>query len=157
MENYKKGNRSLIYAVLVVVLCYLLFSCDITKQSNKSKTDTDFIDKTEKKVFRAGDTVKVPSFNVTYKDTTIYTTNRQGTTIRTIYDVQGQIKGVECYASRIEEITKMNVQLQQQLKEKSKQKVEKSDTNIFLYIIIGLVVVLCFTVWLIYKRSKSIV
>lgn len=127
------------YILILLILC----SCDIQKQSSKSKVDTDLKEQYESKVYRKGDTVTVVP-NIIYKDTIIYTVNRQGTTLRTVYDDQGRVSQVDCFASAIEEMTKINRELLQTVKEKDKEKTEEFSDRWLLYIVMGAVVLLFF-------------
>lgn len=130
---------------LVVLLLMFLFSlsfvgCDIQKEASKNKTDTNLKGSEETRRFRAGDTVGYkPQLRPRYKDTTIYTYNRQGTTLETIYDKNGNISDINCMASKIEEQTKRIFELEQQTKDKEKQKTENFDSSFILYIVGGVV------------------
>lgn len=137
---------------LIVLLFVLSFtSCDIYKQSQKSKSDTSVKQTEETKSFRKGDTVHFSIPKVTLKDTTIYRTNYQGTTIKTIYDKNGNVSSIDCYASRIEELTKKNLEYQNALKEKESTKEEKFNTTWILYFMIGIVIILVVALFLMYK------
>jgi flagellar basal body-associated protein FliL len=131
----------ILIASLIIALSMFFSSCDIMKKSQKSKTDTSIKAEEEIKTFRAGDSVGYrPKLRPRYKDTTIYVVNRQGTTLQTIYDKQGNITDVNCFASRIEELTKRNYQLEQENKEKQSEKTENFDSSFILYIVIGFVI-----------------
>lgn len=129
---------------IIVLNILLLCSCDIQKQSSKSKVDTELKEQYENKVYRKGDTVTYRIPNIIYKDTVIYTVNRQGTTLRTVYDDQGRVSQVDCFASAIEEMTKINRDLLQTIKEKDKEKTEEFSDRWIMYIVIGLVIILLF-------------
>jgi cell division protein FtsL len=111
------------------------------KTSQKSKGETSTVESNEFTRKRKGDTVSlvIPKFN--YKDTTIYTVNRQGTTLRTVYDKTGQVSNVDCFASAIEEMSRQNKQLFETYKEKSKEKTEEFDSSFILYIVAGIVLI----------------
>jgi CHASE3 domain sensor protein len=150
--------RPSFFAKILLGLIALLFvlsvtSCDIYKQSQKSKSDTAFSQSEETKSFRKGDTVhfEIPKYNVKLKDTTIYRTNYQGTTIKTIYDQNGNVSSIDCYASRIEELTKKNLEYQNALKEKASEKKEELNTTWILYLIIGIVIIFMFALFLMFK------
>lgn len=121
-------------------LLLILTSCDIQKEATKTKNDIDFSESIKTETFRKGDTVSflVPK----YKDTTIYITNRQGTTVRTIYDKQGGVSNIDCYASTIRQLTDENRYLKDQSIAKISEKSEGMDQTFLLYIAIGVVVVL---------------
>ena len=150
--------RPSFFAKILLGLIALLFvlsfsSCDIYKQSQKSKSDTNFSQSEEKKTFRKGDTVRyeIPKYNVKLKDTTIYRTNYQGTTIKTIYDQNGNVSSIDCYASRIEELTKRNIQYENALKKKESEKKEEMNTTWILYFMIGIVIIFMFALFLMFK------
>lgn len=95
--------------------------------------------------------------NVIYKDTTIYRTNRQGTTIKTVYDQGGHIASIDCFASTIAEIRKENREFQQSLKEKESVKTEKFDSSFLLYIITGVAVLGIFAMILMFVYFKNLI
>jgi hypothetical protein len=123
-----------------IFLLLLVTSCNIKKEASKTKNDIDFSESIKTETFRKGDTVSflVPK----YKDTTIYVTNRQGTTVRTIYDKQGGVSNIDCYASKIKELSEMNSRLLDQSKIKTSQKSEGMDQTFMLYVAIGFIVML---------------
>lgn len=125
--------------VLVIIMLSLV-SCDIQKQAAKSKSDTEYSEQIETVLKRKGDTVTYIVPVIKHKDTTIYTVNRQGTTLRTVYDQTGNIASIDCFASVIEEIRKENREFQQSIKEKEKEKTEEFDGSFILYIVAGVVV-----------------
>ncbi len=127
-------------AVILVLLLFICCSCDITKKSAKSKTDTDFKEEFVNKTFRKGDSVSFRPGNLVFKDTTIYRVSKENTTVRTVYDQNGNIRDIDCYASRIEELTRRNTELQQGEKNKQQEKIENFDSSFILYIIGGIVV-----------------
>lgn len=140
MRNIIKNGSKLSYMIILLLAC----SCDIQKQSSKSKVDTDLKEQYENRVYRKGDTVTYRIPNVIYKDTVIYTVNRQGTTLKTVYDDQGRVSQVDCFASAFEESTKINRELLQTLKEKDKEKTEQFSDRWLLYIVMGVVIILLF-------------
>ena len=154
-----KYSRAFVYILLTLftVLMALPFvSCDIMKQSTKSKGEASGSEQIENKTFRKGDTVHYSVPRITYKDTTIYTTNRQGTTLRTVYDERGQVSNIDCFASAIQEISKQNREFFEQFKDKEKVKEEKFDSSFILYIVAGIVVLGGIALFLLYKlQSKN--
>lgn len=124
---------------LIIISILFLSSCDIVKKSAKTKTDTNFNEHIETKTFRKGDTVTYEVPNVIFKDTTIYRKNIQGTVLKTVYDSTGRITSVDCFSSFIEEIKKENREFQQSIKDKEKEKEEKTNFDWLLYIILGVV------------------
>lgn len=142
----------------VVILLLLLFvccSCDIMKEAAKTKSDTGFKENIETKTFRKGDTVTYEIPKITYKDTTIYRTNRQGTTIKTVYDQTGSIASIDCFASAIAEFKKENREFKESLKEKESKKTENFDSTFIFYIMGGLVLIVFFALFLGYLYVKK--
>jgi YD repeat-containing protein len=141
--------------LITILLASALWSCDIQKEASKTKNDIDYSEWLKTESFRKGDTVSflVPK----YKDTTIYVTNRQGTTIRTIYDQQGQVSNIDCYASTIKELTEMNIKLIDQSKEKESVKTEEIGMQFIPWLIGGIVVMflIFMIILLIYIRGKN--
>jgi hypothetical protein len=130
-------------------------SCDIQKNAVKSKSDSDFVENIESRSYRKGDTVHYEIPNVIYKDTTIYRTNRQGTTIRTVYDQKGNMASIDCFASAIDEMRKENRQFQQSLIDKTKVKTENFDSTFILYIVGGVVLIVFFALFLMFLYIKK--
>lgn len=130
-------NRKVIILILLII-----FSCDIQKKAIKNKEDRTLNEQTETITKRVGDTVSYIVPKITYKDTTIYTVNRQGTTLRTVYDSSGQIDQIECFSSMIEEITRSNRELVEVIKQKDQEKTEDFDSSFILYGFLGLGVML---------------
>ena len=143
--------KNIIYTILVLTI----LSCDVQKISDKSKDNSNYKENTEVKTFRQGDTVHFEIPKVTFKDTIIYRTNRQGTTIQTVYDKQGTVKSIDCYASRIEELTRQNIEYQKNTKEKQSVKTEKFNTTWILYFAIGIVIVVIVALLLMFLYIKK--
>lgn len=119
--------------LLAITLAIALTSCGIKKNALKTKTDRTLTESTETTTKRVGDTVTYTVPKIVLKDTTIYTVNRQGTTLKTSYNSQGQISKIDCFASMIEEITKSNRLLVEAIKEKDKEKEETFNPQYFIY------------------------
>jgi len=143
--------KNIIYTLLVLSIV----SCDVQKISDKVKDDSNYKENTEVKTFRQGDTVRFEIPNIKFKDTTIYRTNRQGTTIQTVYDRQGTVKSIDCYASRIEELTRQNIEYQKNSKQKQSAKTEKFNTVWVLYFVIGIVVIFVVALFLMFLYIKK--
>jgi len=124
--------------LLIASILLTLTSCDIQKKAIKNKENRTVTESNEKVVKRVGDTVTYTVPKITYKDTTIYTVNRKGTTLRTVYDNQGSIEQIECFSSMIEEITRSNRELVEVIKQKDKEKTEEFDSSIILYGFLGI-------------------
>lgn len=133
--------KILITTLLLSIILLLMTSCDIQKLATKSKSNADFSENIENRSFRKGDTVHYEIPKVFFKDTTIYRTNRQGTTIKTIYDQNGNMKSIDCFASYIEENRKENREFRQLLLEKTKTKTEDFDSSFIIYIMGGVVLI----------------
>lgn len=141
--------------LIVSLALFLIVSCDVQKISGKLKDNSSYKENTEIKTFRVGDTVHFEIPKISFKDTTIYKTNRQGTTIQTIYDKQGNVSSIDCYASRIEELTRQNIEYQKDLKEKDSVKTEKFNSTWIMYIISGVVFVFTIALILIFLYIKK--
>jgi hypothetical protein len=145
--------KSLLYdywknIVILLLLLFICCSCDIQKAATKQKDETAFKEDIETKTFRKGDTVHYEIPKITYKDTTIYRTNRQGTTIKTVYDQGGNIASIDCFASAIEEIKKENREFKNALLNKTKDKTEDFDNTFIFYIMGGVVLIVFFALFL---------
>lgn len=146
--------------IIYTLLALYIVSCDVQKISDKTKDNSNYKENTEVKTFRQGDTVRFEIPNIKFKDTTIYRTNRQGTTIQTIYDRQGTVKSIDCYASRIEELTRQNIEYQKNSKQKQSAKTEKFNTVWVLYFVIGIVVIFIVALLLMFlyiKRNTAVI
>ena len=127
--------------ITIILLSVALSSCGIKKNAVKNKTDRTLTESTESITKRVGDTVTYTVPKIVLKDTTIYTVNRQGTTLKTSYNSQGQISQIDCFASMIEEITKSNRLLVEAIKEKDKIKEETFNPQYFIYSLSVLVLI----------------
>jgi len=151
-----------IFRILLIALFFALIakgfiSCDVYKKSDKTKTDRDLTEQIETKVFRKGDTVRYEIPNVILKDTTIYTHNRQGTTLKTVYNTQGQVQSVDCFSSAIEEFKKENRNIIESIKEKHSEKKEEMNTDwiMYLFIMIGVVLIVMCVLFFFYIKSQT--
>lgn len=147
--------------ILTLLIITTFFSCDIMKQSAKSKGEASGSEQLESYRKRKGDTVSQKViYNPKFKDTTIYTTNRQGTTLKTVYDERGQVSNIDCFASAIEEITKHNREFFEQYKEKEKTKTEEANFDWVIYLVAGLVFIVVTALILLFifmKQQSSII
>lgn len=139
----------------IIFICVFFVSCDVYKKASKTKTDTDFTEKIETKIFRKGDTVSYEIPKIFYKDTTIYTYNRQGTTLKTIFNKQGSISKIDCYSSQIEEFKIENRKLLEYIKEKNSEKKEEFNASWIIYILIAFIIIITIAMLLFYKYIKS--
>lgn len=149
MKNY-------IMLIFTFLLMSTIWSCDIMKESTKNKRETDLEQMNESSRRRKGDTVVfIPQFNVKYIDTTIYTVNREGTTLRTVYNSQGNVQSIECMASTIEEMNRNWLKLLESEKDKTQKKEENFDSSFVLYLVIGLIVIVCFGMFLMFRTVNQ--
>lgn len=153
--------KILIAALILSFIALSFTSCDITKSASKTKLDTTLKDDLETKRLRKGDSVGYyPDRNIILKDTTIYRVSKENTVLRTVYDSSGNISSVECTAAQIEELTRRNIILEQELKQKDSTKEENFDSSFILYIIVGIVVLGMFAMILMFvlinKNTKAV-
>lgn len=153
--------KSFILKIVLISGLFLVVSCDITKSASKTKFDTTLKDDLETKRMRKGDSIGYyPDRNIILKDTTIYRVSKENTVLRTVYDSSGNISSVECTAAQIEELTRRNILLEQEVKEKDSTKEENFDSSFILYIIIGVVVLGMFAMILMFvlinKNTKAV-
>lgn len=151
----KKIARILII-LLLLSLIWLLNSCDIYKKAEKQKNDIDYTEQIQTVTKRIGDTVRYEVPVVRMKDTTIYTYNKQGTTLKTVY-LNGQVKNVECQTSAIEMLINENRRLSDQSKIKQEEKTEKVNTDWIMYcfIMIGVVLIVALVLIFFYIKSQT--
>lgn len=156
-SNQNNSNNGLLWLLITILILILLSSCDITKQASKNKTDTDLKETILTKTVRVGDTVRYEVPKVVLKDTTIYTYNKQGSTLVTSYNDKGDISAIECLTSNIDLLIEENRRLTESVKDKTKQKDENFDSSTILYFFIGLsfLVVICVASF-IYVISKRL-
>lgn len=112
--------------LIILLFAVLVSSCNLLRKVDNKKTDTDLTEEYIKKTVRVGDTVHYKVPKITYRDTTIYTVNRQGTTLKTVFDTSGNVSEIECMSSMIDELIQMNRQL---LENKSEKVTEKEFTG----------------------------
>lgn len=97
-----------------LLILFIFTSCGITKQKEFADTSTKNIDVEEKRIYRPpGKVVNETKYNVSYKDTTIVTTNYETKTVlREIYDAKGN-RTTECECEGIrEDIKTMRTEIQ---------------------------------------------
>jgi len=134
----------------IIIAALLLISCDVMKNVKKSESITDLSETSKSSIKRAGDSV---FWKNTYhvKDTTIYTVNRQGTTLRTVIDKSGNVASVDCYASAIEILTEQTRVLTEALKTKDKVETVEPNTTWILYGFGAISLVIGAALFLMYK------
>lgn len=123
---------------VLIGLVLLFTSCKVLKKTNNKQDDSIATEQIIKKTSRKGDTVTYKIPNITFKDTTIYTYNRVGSTIVTRFDKKGAVDSVACIASALEEFSKTNRELVRAISEKERH-VEKDSTG-WIWLAFGVVV-----------------
>lgn len=142
-------KKILLTIFLVLVLC----SCDVARDVHKEKSSLNLDENIERQLKRRGDTV-VYRTQLHLKDTTVYTVNRYGTTLKTVYDNNGQVAQTDCYASAMDVLEKITRNLQQQDSKKDKTETAGLSDTLVLGLIGGVVVVMCFGLFLV-QRSVN--
>ena len=127
--------------IKILLISFLLQSCDIQKESFKQKNDFETNERIETKEVRKGDTVTYIVPNVIYKDTVITTTSRQGTILKTYYDKQGNISKSDCISSEIDLLRLELRNLKDNSITKEKIKEESFFDNPLIWLIIALLIV----------------
>ena len=112
----------------IIALCLLFASCGLTKSVKKDKKESAGTEQIITTTKRIGDTVyyKIPA--IRYKDTTVYTYNRQGTRLEVRYDKKGDVDLAACIASAVAEMKQENREWRE--REESKEKDEELDSNL---------------------------
>jgi hypothetical protein len=154
-NNLYSVLKMLIAALMLSMILLSMTACDIQKTAMKSKSDTGFSENIENRSFRKGDTVHYEIPNLIFKDTTIYRTNKQGTTIKTVYDQNGKVASIDCFASAIDEMRKENREFQQSLLDKNKTKTENFDNTFVFYIAGAVVLIVFFALFLFFLYIKQ--
>lgn len=152
--NKIKWCKAIAFALLILLL-FSLFSCDVLKNKTSKQSDTTSKEIIETKTYRKGDTVSYIIPKVILKDTTVYTYNRQGSTLKTVYDKSGQIASIDCFASAIEEIKNENREFQQSLLDQKKNKESKVNSQWIWAVCVGFIVIVCFALLLVFIYLKS--
>ncbi|WP_336065630.1 hypothetical protein [Mesoflavibacter sp. CH_XMU1404-2] len=127
--------------LILIVILFSLFSCDVQKKAIKNKTDRQLTEQIETKTYRPGDTISIDIPNIKLKDTVIervsYKYNKPSIA-RVTYDENGNIK-VECLQAQIEETNRINRQLLEVIKDKNQEKTENFKPQYFIYALAVLV------------------
>ena len=142
-------------AQILLLILLVFISCDTLKNKTSNSDKSEGKETIETKTTRKGDTVSYKIPRIKYVDTTIYTTNRQGTTLRTVYDKTGQISNIDCFASAIEEMRKENREFQNNIKESTKDKKVEQNFDWLIYLMIGFVLIVFFALFLMFLWLKS--
>lgn len=128
--------------LILIVILFSLFSCDVQKKAIKNKTDRQLTEQIETKTYRPGDTISIDIPNIKLKDTVIERVSYKYKTpsiARVTYDENGNIK-VECLQAQIEETNRINRQLLEVIKDKNQEKTETFKPQHFFYAIAVIVV-----------------
>lgn len=147
--------------LLIICAILSLYSCDILKESSKQKKDIKATEEIETRTVRKGDTIKFQVPKITYKDTTIVKTNYiNRTEARVSYDDTGAVSSVECISSEINELRREIRTITDNSKEKESTKEESFQSEIVIYIMLGLAVIVCGALlvfmWQARKQTNSI-
>lgn len=137
---------------LIIIALFFLFSCSVSKDLQKTKTDRTTKEQVEIITKRVGDTVtyEVPKF--IFKDTTIVKKNYvTGTTQVLRYNSQGQIDLAQCISGAVEEITRSNREIIEFIKEKDKQEEAKVSSSVMFYFMLGLAIIVLILAFFFYK------
>jgi len=130
--------------LLIICVILSLSSCDVLKQSAKTKKDIQATEQIETRTVRKGDTIRFEVPKITYKDTTIVKTNYVNRTeARVRYDDTGNISSVECISAEINELKRELRTFVDQSKDKTKDKEESFQSEIIIYFMLGLGVIIC--------------
>lgn len=142
--------------LIFISLLAALYSCDIQKEAAKRKTETSINENWEQREFRPSAPVMfTPPANITLRDTTIVVVNSEGTKLRLHYDRKGNLKEGECLPALIDLVTKMTMQKEESVKEKEKSKTEDFDTSWILYLVIGISLIFCFALFLMFRSVST--
>ena len=121
--------------IIYILLIFVLFSCETTKQFLKKKTNTDrtITELSTTIIKRPKDSVVyIPNF--LFKDTTIVRRGKT-TTLRLNYDSKGLVTKADCTADELNEIKKAIIQINEKIEsnEKGKNKETKFNTTEVLF------------------------
>jgi len=141
--------------LLIILIGFLFFSCDITKEASKTKNDIETSETIKTQTFRKGDTVTFIVPNVKYKDTVIKTVSEQGTIIRNYYNKDGELYKNDCISAEINQLREEIRNSKDQTISKEKVKTEEFDSSFILYIVIGVVIIFLFGLFLLFLIIKS--
>ena len=134
------------------IILILFYGCDVLKKTVKNQEDRTVKESTETITHRKGDTVTYYIPKVKYRDTTIVKRNYiTGTTQTVRYNDAGMIDLVECQSGAIEELKRTNKELVEAIKEKDKTKETEFQTEVIIYIMIGIVLIFGIAFFLLFK------
>jgi len=163
----KAKNRILVVFNILITIAFIIMiimmfaSCEVLKGTTKTREDRTLTESTETLTKRIGDTVRYEVPKITYKDTTIYKTNRvTGTTQVVRYNDKGMIDLVECQSGAIEELKRTNKALIEAIDNKEKTKETSFNSEIILFVMIGfmgIVSILAFFVFKYISKNTAIV
>lgn len=140
----------------LIFFVFFFTSCDILKNKQKTKKDITQTESIKTQIKRAGDTLKIQIPNITYKDTTIVKTNYVNRTeARVTYDSSGN-KTIECISAELDIFREEFRTLIDQTKEKDKVKESSFQSEIVIYIVIGVVLIFLFLIWRAEKKIDAL-
>lgn len=142
--------------LLIICAILSLSSCDILKESQKVKKDITESETIKTQIKRAGDTLRIEVPKITYKDTTIVKTNYVNRTeARITYDKNGNTS-VECISSEINELREEIRTFQDNSKEKESKKEESFQSEIVIYVMLGLALIVLIFMWKMKSQTNAI-
>ena len=154
----KEMRKPLMYWFTFLLVLLWMTSCDIQKQASKTKNDIDYSEWVKTETFRKGDTVTYIVPVVRYKDTVIYTTSTDKTTIlRNFYNSKGEIYKNDCIPAEMKEFREEFRNYVDQSKTKESTKKEEIGMQFIPWIIAGIVAMflIFMIVLLIYIRGQN--
>lgn len=138
---------------IIIIMVLLLASCGINKNVAKTKEEKVEAETMSISRKRTGDSVSLLIPKITFKDTTIYRRNVQGTVVSATFDSVGDVEQVDCYTSTIDELIEMNRVLLSKFDNKEKQ--EKIQTD--RYFIKGILLIIGIFIIYVIVRIEMIV
>lgn len=141
---------------IIILLLLSLYSCDILKESQKVKKDIQASETIKTQIKRKGDTLRLQIPKITYKDTTIVKTNYVNRTeARITYDSKGNAD-VECISAELDIFKEEIRTLVDNSKEKESKKEESFQSELIIYFMIGMAIIVLGGVYMFLKQNKSI-
>lgn len=141
---------------IIILLLLSLYSCDILKESQKVKKDIQASETIKTQIKRKGDTLRLQIPKITYKDTTIVKTNYVNRTeARITYDSKGNAD-VECISAELDIFKEEIRTLVDNSKEKESKKEESFQSELIIYFMIGIVIIVLGGFYMFLKQNKSI-
>lgn len=152
--------KTLTKLLLLLTIIMVTTSCDILKESQKTKNNVQSTESIKTQVRRPGDTLTIQIPKVTYRDTTIVKTNYiNRTEARITYDKQGNAS-VDCISAEINELREEMRTLNDTSKVKESSKEESFQSEIIIYIMLGIAVIVlgafALLLWQLNKQGSAL-